>query len=750
MAHFLAAQDITLWAARFSALAPSLNPVRTAAPDAQLSTPVEKVAKRRAQHAQDSAAHCSALQLLDAVGDDIADAVLAAHSVLTGERPLGRRLACLPQRLHQAALRTAMRASSTGDAGATFTVDVADAHMCGAIAQLCSEGQMEVHKLHVRMSTAVQDHAMSSLEHIRVDTAQGLMQAAAARSALHHLRFDGREGRLAPTVLKHMLQCDAAMGNLRSLSIAHCQLAPYERQVMLRHCLQRAQHSLTSLTLHACSSPRSGDSEQWIRTLAVATELQHLDLSGSQPFNSSIFAALGQLTALRTLNCSAVTGSGRGFYTRCAGLLPPLLLTLCRLSQLTALQLSHNSLEGHFGGFAQALRNMAQLANLALCACGLNANAVAHIASGMACRAHLHSLDLSHNPECGDKGHEVLARNVLQHATALTRLDMRSTGLRAWHSGAIQALLPYMTSLRSIGWLSPPADVLGAADQQLCVSLAQLLYLQMQVTERSRGMANEQGAASVHAAAGDWRAAGMQHQKPGDFAPMSHIVQWELEANPVALALGAARPPEASFYASTLSYAVTCSLFPEAGCASEAYWRQLGTAVQLTELRFACGAAAAQSLASHLTKLVQLQVLSFAHCEMDSACSDVMRAAAHIPQLTQLDLSHCGLADPELAACAEQLLHMTALRKLALMHNDYTAAALVGLAQALAPCRQLQQLLAGSAQHCKLTKEQVALLGDALFACHELVEVELPHAVCTCAELQALLPGVVVYMSIAP
>jgi hypothetical protein len=143
-AHFLAASDFAAWAARLCTLSPSLNKGVAPPSSAQLSAPIIEAVQRRCQRQRAQSAQCAALQLLDSEGEDFASAVLAAHPLLTSAQPLGRRLACLPPRLHVAAVRAATHLPQdiADDEQPALVIDVTDAHSCSQIAQACSDGQL--------------------------------------------------------------------------------------------------------------------------------------------------------------------------------------------------------------------------------------------------------------------------------------------------------------------------------------------------------------------------------------------------------------------------------------------------------------------------------------------------------------------------------------------------------------------------------------------------------------------------------
>ena len=751
VAHFLAATDFTLWAAHLCATAPSLN--RNTAPETlpseQLSVPVRNKLQRREQQAQAGAGQCSALELLDAEGADVAAAVLAAHPVLSSAVPLGRRLARLPQRLHLAAARTAARNKGASESEPTLDIDITDASTCSQVAQVCTNGsQLALHRLRLWTSDMVRGSVQGEqATSASVKAVRRIMLQTCKR--LQHLELHGpaqHAQQLVHDMLANALRCSVALHSLRSVTLTRCDLcvvagAPVAAlRSLLCQCLLVAQPTLTALELSNCegisvwqqheTADQRMRGQQVTRRIGAIPGLQKLCLSGSKMCRPQSFSEFTQLTALRVLDCSNMHSAQMQpeFDASFGNLVAVFLPTV---TALTSLNLSGNPLAQLAASIAQSLRSMLQLAHLALRSCGLDTQAVQHIAGALAQRdlAQLQSLDVSANPACGDEGHVALAETVLPHATALTRLDVRNTGVRAWQGGAIHALLPALSSLRSVGQSSAPADVLQPQDQPLHVALAHFSSLAM----------SESTAAA--AAAESAQNAVMR---------MSHITEYDVDINPPGLAiLGAyAVQTPTPFLSSTERFSVISEPFPESDASGEAYWTAMCRAGGLTELRFACGAAAASALAQNLWRLSRLQVLSFAGCQLGSVCGGVMQAAARLPQLAHLDLSNCKLTDAELAACAECVPQTTELRRLVLSNNSHTAAAFVSVVQALVPCRHLQHLLAGQSPQCELNAEQIATVGDELYTCEELVELELSQADCTCADLHALLPGVLV--SIVP
>ena len=697
----------------------------------------------RGQREPSGAVQCDEMQLLEGEGADLAAAVFAAHPMLVGAQPLGRRLACLPQKLHLAAVRAALR-SDAGAGQPTLVLDCTDVQTCRIVAQCCAEGEVPTERLHLHMPH-VPPGSAHEVDHAAL---QSTMSALALGTSLQHLQFDGRHLHMAAHVLARVLRFSTALRNLRSLTVTRCTELLDSDRVMtgLSACLQSARLTLTALVLKDCGTGAEGpllfscQNLHTMSSIASMTGLRVLTIAGCNVGGQQPLRQLTALGALRDLDCSNMNRAGKPVHLKVI-LRTVIMHLLPRMTKLTCLVLSGNPMGPRvWAAIAQSLRNMPQLAQLAMCGCALDAQDVEHIAAGLRDLKHLQTLDLSDNPECGDEGHNAIARDVLHCASALTRLSLRNTGLRAWDSGPVGARLPFLASLRSIGWCTAPADVLQTKNQQQVESIAQIAHLAL----------SQEGDAAAHgdstpdhdsAMGADSAAPPAQCEDAGGSARQLSITHWELDANPPSLAVIAARSLSDC---STQSFTLMCHPFAEAGCSSEAYWQSLRTSMRLTELQFECGPAAAHAFSEHLVCLTRLQTLSFAKCCLGSTCGAVMAAAMHLTQLTQLDLSHCHLADAELTACAGCVPYIVALRKFVISHNDYTAAGFVTVAQCLPPCRKLRQLLAGNAQHCTLCVGHVALVGEALFECDELTELELPQAECGCAVMHALLPGVMV------
>jgi Leucine Rich repeat len=699
LAHFLAA-DASDWAARFCALAADLNPLLPTSPGARLCTAVqEALAERTARYTAQRP--LLAQPLLAAEGADVVAAVLRAHPVATGARPLGGKLARLPPHLHAAAVRCS--ATDSGSSLPGLELDATGARAVAAVAQTAEGDMPPMAWLTLQVPGGVAGSAPCAQLQAAVEAVAG--RGALRRVTCRGIRFaaasDGPEQPLLPLL--------ASLPHLESLVVDDSD--PRFATSALRQPAGAAAPtaSLTALAIHGAhfGAPR------WIAhtQFAAASRLQSLTLSGCLLLEGgmSSLAALTSLTRLELRDTPMLDGDGYG------DALPEVLAAIAH--SLAHLCLVENEALGtHAHALAPPLAAAAgSLRHLDLRAAGIDAEAICALSGAIAVLTGLTALDLSHN-ELGDAGHATVAHAIRN--LPLQALGLRKTGLRVWDGGPVVAVFTSMPHCTKLVWSGVPREVIAETPPERAFRIAHLHCLLMCDT-----------AAAAAAP---------------ENLPTLRIVDWTIDVCPADLAMfGGFKSPQ---LVGNKRLVVVCEPVPAPGCASEVFWAHLHWAKALTELELHCGPAALRAAAPFMPAMEALQRLDVSRSALRSDVAAVVAALVELPALSTLDVSDNGIDDAAAAAAAPDLARLAQLARLALSGNALSADGAVALCGAFeGALPRLRTLELGRMRACALGVAHTIALTGRLSGLEALSRLEVSGTECTRDELHALLPGVQVH-----